>query len=147
MTRTTRGCLYVETSAILRILLEGDRLLAARLARASRLATSALTAVEAQRGLRRALVDRRIDRRAFREGDRWLHRFLRSCDEIALVSEVLARAGQEFPVEPVRTLDGIHLASALLWDHEIGGLSMVSCDDRIRNNAIALGWKIIPTVQ
>ena len=144
MKRTARGCLYVETSAVLRILLEGDRLLAARIAKAGRLATSALTGVEARRGLRRALHERRIDQRAFREGERWLHQVLRSCDENTLAAEVLAKAGEEFPVEPVRTLDGLHLASALLWEQEIGAITMVSCDDRVRENGVALGWKVLP---
>jgi hypothetical protein len=139
-----RGCLYVETSAVLRILLEGDRLLAARIGRAARLATSSLTAVEARRGLRRALHEGRIDQRAFREGERWLHRFLRSCDEIALAPEVLGKAGDEFPVEPVRTLDGLHLASALVWEQEIGTVTLASCDDRVRDNGEALGWKVLP---
>ena len=144
MTGRGRGCCYVETSALLRILLEGDRLLVARLGRAGRLATSALTAVEARRGLRRALQERRIDPRAFREGERWLTRFLRSCDEVALAPEVLARAGQEFPVEPVRTLDGLHLASAALWEQEVGPITLISCDERVRDNGLALGWRVLP---
>jgi hypothetical protein len=136
---------YVETSAVLRVLLEGDRALARRLARAPRRATSALTAVEARRGLRRALHEGRIDEAARAVGEAWLVRFLRSCDIVAMAGPVLARAEQGFPVEPVRTLDAIHVASAILWADEVGPVIAASCDRRVRDIASALGWRCIPT--
>ncbi len=138
-----KGAHYVETSAVLRILLEGDRLLAGQLARAKKRVTSALTETEA-RGLLRAASELRIDERRRRESLRVLRALLRSCDVMAVGPEVLDRAGQAFPVEPVRTLDAIHLASALLWEESIGSIVMVSCDDRVRDNAKALGLKLLP---
>jgi len=139
-----KGVVYVETSAVLRVVLEGDRLLVARLGKAKKLVTSSLTRVEAARGLLRAERERRIDRRALREGQAWLRKFLRSCDVISLDETVLDRAADDFPVEPIRTLDALHLASALLWESGIGAATVVSCDDRVRDNARALGLKLHP---
>jgi hypothetical protein len=53
--------------------------------------------------------------------------------------EVLRRAGRTFPVEPVRTLDAIHLATALEFTAVYPDLRVLSYDRRIRGNAEALG--------
>ena len=107
--------LYVETSALLRVLAEGDRDLAAALANAKRLVTSALTFVEAERALRRSIIDGRIDRGRLHEGQRWLARFARACDVAQITEPILDLARREFPVESVRTLDAIHLATLKMW--------------------------------
>ena len=44
-----------------------------------------------------------------------------------------------FPVEPIRTLDAIHLASALLAASAAEDFAVLTLDERIRNNAIELG--------
>ena len=46
--------------------------------------------------------------------------------------EIVERARQPFPGEPVRTLDAIHLASALMARGTLHGLELLSLDDRIR---------------
>jgi len=135
---------YVETSALLRVALEGDAALRRRLAAADRLLTSGLTWVEADRALRRAQAERRFRGEAHVHARRWIDDFLASCDEIVLDASVLSRARQSFPVEPVRTLDALHLASAQAWDQAIGRLTVVSCDDRVRANALALGFDVVP---
>lgn len=135
---------YVETSAVLRILLEGDKPLLKRIAREKSLVTSVLTQVEASRGLLRAATEGRIDHRQQREGQRWLRGFFRSCDLLSLDDAIRERAGQPFPIEPVRTLDALHLASALAWEEGVGSALMFSCDDRVRENARALGMTVLP---
>jgi predicted nucleic acid-binding protein len=139
-----KGIVYVETSAVLRVILEGDRSLVTKIGKAKKLVTSALTRVEASRGLLRAETETRIDRRGLREGQAWIRRFLRSCDVIALDEAVLTRAAEGFPIEPIRTLDALHLASALIWESGIGATTIVSCDDRVRDNATALGLTVYP---
>ncbi len=136
--------LYVETSALLRVALEGDTGLRRRFAAADRLLTSGLTWVEADRALRRALVERRFRAGTHGQARRWIDDFLASCDEIVLDASVLSRARQTFPVEPVRTLDALHLASVLAWDQAIERLTVASCDDRVRANALALGFDVVP---
>jgi len=136
--------LYVETSALLRVALEGDTVLRRRFVAADRLVTSALTWVEADRALRRALAERRFRGGAHGQARRWIDDFLASCDEIVLDASVLSRARQTFPVEPVRTLDALQLASVLAWDQAIDRLTVASCDDRVRGNALALGFDVVP---
>lgn len=135
--------LYVETSALLRVVLEGDEGLRRAMAAAPLLA-SALTFVEAARALARARREGRLDGGQRRQVERWLAAFERSCDVVALEDEVLRRAREELPAEPVRTLDAIHLASIRVLDAELGGIEVASCDERVRRNATALGFVVIP---
>lgn len=59
-------------------------------------------------------------------------------------SEVLARARQRFPVEPIRTLDALHLASALTARSVLPDLALLSLDQRVRDNAAAFGFALLP---
>jgi len=63
---------------------------------------------------------------------------------LEISSDVASRAEQAFPVEPVRTLDAVHLASALLLRHVIADLVVASTDSRVRENASQLGFAIVP---
>src|ERR1700722_14069858 len=135
----TPSSLYAETSAVLRVLLEGDAQLAAALAAAQLLVTSDLTLAEADRGLRRARLDGRLDATGFRDGQQWLIRFARSCNTLALNTAVLDRVKRDFPIDPVRTLDALHLATLKMWDETVGPVSVLSTDNRVRANAAAWG--------
>ena len=135
--------LYVETSAPLRALLEGDAPIEAELAR-GKLFTSALTFVEAGRAITRARRERRLDASAARDAERQLAAFERGCDVLAIGDEVTRRARDEFPEELVRSLDAIHLASILVLDEALGEFEVVSCDERERRNAVALGFTVVP---
>jgi hypothetical protein len=55
---------------------------------------------------------------------------------------VLARAGRAFPIEPVRTLDAIHLATAELLGDPPALVTLITRDMRIRENATALGFSV-----
>lgn len=136
--------LYVETSALLRALLEGDGPLRASLS-GEGLYTSALTFVEAARAIARARREDRLSAPQAREAERQLAAFERACDVIALDEEVLRRAREPLPAEPVRTLDALHLASILVLDDALGGFEVASCDDRVRRNAAALGLTVLPS--
>ncbi len=135
--------LYVETSALLRVLLDGDEVLRPVLS-GEGLFTSSLTFVEAARAVARARRERRLDAGEAREAERQLAAFERSCDAIALDDEVLRRAREDFPEEPVRSLDAIHLACLRVLDDELGAFEVASCDDRVRRNATALGFALVP---
>jgi hypothetical protein len=54
------------------------------------------------------------------------------------------RAGEPFPVEPVRALDAIHLATCLELERAIGLISVLSVDERVRSNAVRLGFQVLP---
>jgi len=137
---------YVETSALLRVLLDGDEGLQPEIS-GEGLVTSALTFLEAARAIVRARRERRLDARSAREAERQLAAFERACDTVAMDDEVLRRAREELPVEPVRSLDAIHLASVRVLDDELGGVEVVSCDDRVRQNAAALGFVLVPAAK
>jgi predicted nucleic acid-binding protein len=137
--------LYVETSALLRALLEGDAQIEAELSR-GKLLTSALTFVEASRAIARARRERRLDGAEERAAERVLATFERACDVLTVEEEVLRRAREPFPEEPVRSLDAIHLASLLVLDEALGEVVVASCDERVRRNALALGFEVVPAV-
>ena len=63
---------------------------------------------------------------------------------LAIDSEVVTRSRQAFPREPVRSLDAIHLSTALAARNLVTELQVLSLDERIRDNAAALGFDIAP---
>lgn len=63
---------------------------------------------------------------------------------LAIDSEVVARSRQGVPREPVRTLDAIHLSTALLARSLVTELQVLPLDERIRGNAAALGYDVAP---
>jgi len=67
-----------------------------------------------------------------------------SWTRVAVDQLTLDRAGRRFPVEPVRTLDAIHLASALIAREAVSDLILLSLNGRVRANASALGFPLLP---
>ena len=61
-----------------------------------------------------------------------------------LTPEITERARRPFPAEPIRTLDAIHLASALASRSTVPGVEILSLDDRIRNAGEQLGFRLQP---
>jgi predicted nucleic acid-binding protein len=104
--------------------------------------TSALTFAETSRALIRARVAGRITPADERAALRALQTFERRCAVIAVTDEVLTRAGRPFPVEPIRTLDAIHLATAELLGEAPQLVTLITRDDRVRENARALGYLV-----
>lgn len=105
---------------------------------------SALTALECERVLLRSLHLRRLpeadvlDRQArlARAADGWL--------VFGVDGEILDRARRPFPREPVRTLDALHLATALTVRSLMRDLVVLSLDDRVREAAGLLGFEVLP---
>ena len=62
----------------------------------------------------------------------------------AIDGEMAERARRPFPREPLRTLDAIHVATALAVRSLVSELHLLSLDDRIRRNAIELGFEVVP---
>jgi len=58
--------------------------------------------------------------------------------------EVVERARRPFPGEPIRSLDAIHLASALAARAAVPDLSVLSLDRRVRAGARGLGLSVVP---
>src|SRR5579859_7122024 len=133
---------YVETSALLSAILEGDAAAVRVLRSDGRHITSALTVAEAHRAIVRARVSGRIGPEDERALVRAVATFARRCEIVAISEDVLARAGRPFPHEPVRTLDAIHLAT-LDWLSESPQLvTVLTRDTRVEANARALGYRV-----
>jgi len=138
--------LYAESSAILAWLLgeAASRDVRASLAAADNIVASDLTLIECDRVLLRAAAlgelteveaaDRRANLTA--AAAHW--------HTLRIAPEIVDRARQPFPGEPIRTLDAIHLASVLAARTAIAGLRLLSLDDRIRKAARKLGLELLP---
>jgi predicted nucleic acid-binding protein len=133
---------YIESSALVAALLERDAEALAEVREIGHRVTSALTVTEATRALLRARKSRRIGVEVERAGLRHLRKFERSSTIIAVSEEILARAGRPFPVEPIRTLDAIHLATIESMSDVPQLVTVVTRDARVARNARALGYAV-----
>lgn len=116
----------------------------AGLRRADTVVTSDLTVLECERSLVRAVaVSAIIDALALQLRT-VLVRTMESWQRMPISHEVLLRARQPFPNEPVRSLDAIHLASALVSREAVGELAVLSLDRRVRTSARQLGLGVLP---
>jgi predicted nucleic acid-binding protein len=59
--------------------------------------------------------------------------------------DIVDRARRPFPPEPVRTLDAIHLASALAVRSTVPNTELLSLDDCIRRAGEQLGFHLQPS--
>jgi antitoxin (DNA-binding transcriptional repressor) of toxin-antitoxin stability system/predicted nucleic acid-binding protein len=134
--------LYVETSALLAALLERDASVQRALRSSARRVTSLLTFAEANRALVRAVKNAQLSQDEQRLAVHALETFADRCDLVSVTEDVLARAGRPFPIEPIRTLDAIHLATAELLGQAPALLTILTRDGRIRDNAKALGYAL-----
>ena len=63
---------------------------------------------------------------------------------LRLGADIVDRARRPFPGEPIRTLDAIHLASALAARSVSAGLDLLSLDRRIRSSGQSMGFRVRP---
>ena len=133
---------YIESSALVAALLEHDAEALTSLRARVRWITSALTFAEAARAIIRARVAERLTPDAERAAVRALRRFERRCYVVAVTDDVLARVERPFPVEPVRTLDAVHIATVESLGDSPQLISIVTRDHRVRENAKALGYSV-----
>jgi len=138
--------LYAESSAVLAWLMgePAGELARRSLAEADRVLASALTALECARAVGRAATAGRLAAAEELAALRLLDVAEAGWDVHDLSDRVLARARLRFPVEPLRTLDALHLATASLFCESLGRLTLLSFDERIRANAPGLGLDLIP---
>ena len=136
-----RSC-YVESSALLAALLEGDADALDTLRRHQPLVTSALTFAECNRALVRAQTSGRLTPDASPTLARALLTFSARCTTIPVTAAILDRAGRPFAAEPVRTLDGIHLATVDALGESPSTIVVLTRDIRVRSNALAMGFAV-----
>ena len=132
---------YIESSAVVAALIEGDRAAKASIRAPGRI-TSALTIAESSRAVLRAHLSGRITAQQHRAALLTLQRFARRCYIVHVTETILTRAGHPFPVEPMRTLDAIHLATAEALGEPPALEVIITRDIRVRENATALGFSV-----
>jgi predicted nucleic acid-binding protein len=104
--------------------------------------TSALTFAEASRAIVRARVSGRISAHREQAIMRGLRAIERRWFIVEVTAAVLTRVGLRFPVEPIRTLDAIHLATAEFLGEPPPLITIVTRDARVAENARALGYAV-----
>lgn len=138
--------IYLETSAVLSWLtLESTSdLVESALVSDRDAITSALTFVECDRSLLRLAAQRKASETDIAGLQRLLAEVSGGWDVLPLDAAILARAREPFPEDSVRALDAIHIASALAARAEVASLAVVTLDERVRRNAEALGFQVLP---
>lgn len=132
---------YLDSSVLLRVALgEPGRLV--EWSRISAAAVSEIARVECLRALDRirlagGMNDRELARRRATVLD-----LLSGCQVIRLNRAVLDRAAEPFPTL-LRTLDALHLASALLLRKQDAKLRFATHDGDLATAALAVGLKVI----
>lgn len=137
---------YAESSAVLAWLLDepGQSGVVGELATADLVVSSTLTVIECSRALARARESRRVKPAEELAALRLLDQASSSWNVLDISDRVTERARGSFPREPVRTLDAIHLATALVFAESFNALRVLSLDERVRTNAAALGMTLVP---
>lgn len=138
--------LYAESSAVLAWLLgePGSDAVREQLAAAEIVLASELTLVECERVLIRAQTRGRISEAAMADRHGRLVRAAEHWAVLALGEEIVRRTRRPFPLEPLRTLDALHLAAALHARSLVPETRLLSLDDRLRNSARELGFELLP---
>lgn len=139
--------LYAESSAVLAWLLDEDTAVEIRrlLTDADLIVASDLTLIECDRVLLRATALGELTEAEAADRKAHLVQAASHWHVLRIAPEIVDRARQAFPGEPIRTLDAIHLASALAARTAIVGLRLLSLDDRVRRAGKRLGLDLLPT--
>jgi len=137
--------LYAESSAVLAWLLDEPESAAVRdLLGNATVVASELTLIECDRALLRGAALGHLKEADAAERHAHLASTAAHWHLFRLTPDVVTRARQRFPAEPIRTLDAVHLASALAARSAIPGLEILSLDDRIRRAGAQLGFAVQP---
>jgi len=140
--------LYAESSAVSAWLLKesAEASIYPLLASADMVVSSDLTLVECDRTIWRAVAIGRASEDAATEFRRRLAYFTAPWTFLRLSQDVVERARQPFPSDPIRALDALHVASALTVRTTLPDIAMLSLDERVRRVARSLGLAVLPSL-
>jgi predicted nucleic acid-binding protein len=138
--------LYVESSAVLAWLLDESAADEVRrlLGSAELIFTSDLTLIECSRVLIRAMVLGELNEAEVADRRAHLANAAAGWHVLHIAAEIIDRAKNPFPEEPIRTLDALHLASALTARATVAALDILSLDEKVRKSAKKLGLSLLP---
>jgi predicted nucleic acid-binding protein len=134
------GALYLDTSAVLRVLLGRgvSPELEARIRAASTLVASRLSLVETSRALHRIRRQGSVEESALAEAEREIGLVWGRCQLWELSITVCETARRVAPRTLLRTLDALHLATFVLARQQIVDLELVTADARLADAARAI---------
>ena len=137
---------YAESSAVLAWLLGESRGgdVAEILVSADLVVTSELTLIEVDRALHRYVAAGVFDRRTAEQLSERLDELTAGWGLEPVSRAVVEQARRSFPDDAIRSLDAIHLATAVVVRSSIADLDVLSLDDRVRASAVALGFRVLP---
>ena len=141
-----RGDLYAESSAVLAWLLgeEAGSRVRQLLTAAEIVVASDLTVIECERVLIRATALGDLTEADAADRRAHLTTAASHWQVLRIGPDIVDRARRPFLGEPIRTLDAIHLASALTARSAVAGLELLSLDNRIRKAGERLGLPLRP---
>ena len=138
--------LYAESSAVLAWLLgeQAGQRVRELLRRAEFVMTSDLTLLECDRVLIRIVTLGEMEEVAAADRRAHLNAAAAHWQVLRLSPDIVGRARQPFPAEPVCAFDAIHLASALAVRSGVPGVELLSLDQRVRRSGEQLGFHLQP---
>jgi predicted nucleic acid-binding protein len=138
--------LYAESSAVLGWLLaeETAGVVLEALDGAEMVVASELTLIECDRTLLRARAAGELSDFEAARRRNLLEAASAHWNLLPLGRDIVERARRPFPGEPLRTLDALHIASALAARSAVPGLALLTLDNRVRGSAAELGFRIVP---
>jgi uncharacterized protein len=132
---------YVDSSVLLRLVLaERGRLREWR--RVRRAVSSELIGVECRRTIDRARIRLRLPDEEVADRRAAIGRWIEAFDLVRLDPPILERASQPFPTL-LRTLDALHLASALAVRASVPDLVFATHDEELAVAARAVGFRVL----
>ena len=137
---------YADSSAVLSWLLDQAGGSEARrvLLESTRVSCSILTLFECDRTLFRAVAAGALSSAAADRTRSAIATAAASWSVTEISKDVLAMARRRFPREPIRSLDALHLGTALFLRASAPDLVVVTLDRRLAENASLLGFEVLP---
>ena len=135
---------YVETSALLRWLFSetGAAKVQQQLERSEVVCSSIITLVEVYRAIRRAYSLGAISSETYTELLEIVPRLKSAWMIMQITQEVELGASRSFSHEPVRSIDALHILTALEFKKAFPHLSVLTFDSRIEKNLPELGLRL-----
>jgi len=129
--------LYLDTSAVLRAVLEQGTSpdVEDEIRQARALITSRLSLVESTRAFHRIRQTEEPDQGRLAEAERQVGELWSRCEIWELTREVCDLASGIAPRKLLRTLDALHLATFVLARREVGKVTLLTTDARLRRAA------------
>ena len=132
--------IYLETSALLTWLFDEPHAsqIIDTINDADLIVTSDLLRIETLRAIKRALHEKLITSEQLETLVQTFHDYIKSCFRMSMDETVVSGATMNFPIEPVSSLDAIHLSTALEYKKLYPEIEMLTTDARLKQNTALL---------